>query len=167
MTMTSQSLKGCPMETINRMVTRYNRSAHFYNKEQYDAIIKTEINNLTFRVIHKYSIKDCEYIITSYGNMIDAMKRVRDDGIQLDLNDESIGHRQLALPYVKDWITGKINAKLLILRAKERGETIECCICLDTIITTSLMATKCKHTFHRECIKKWHSKTCPMCRANM
>ena len=35
MTMTSQSLKGCPMEHINRMVSRFNRSAHFYNKEQY------------------------------------------------------------------------------------------------------------------------------------
>ena len=42
----------------------------------------------------------------------------------------------------------------------------ECSICLESIGSTAIFVTKCKHIFHRGCINKWCKTTnsCPLCR---
>jgi len=48
-------------------------------------------------------------------------------------------------------------------------ETYECSICCDEIEKDEIHNTKCKHTFHKQCIDKWFEikSTCPMCRKNL
>jgi hypothetical protein len=42
----------------------------------------------------------------------------------------------------------------------------ECSICLESIGSTAIFVTKCKHIFHKGCINKWCKTTnsCPLCR---
>jgi len=49
------------------------------------------------------------------------------------------------------------------------GENKECSICLKALDTSSENITleKCRHTFHKECLKPWvvaEKRTCPNCR---
>jgi hypothetical protein len=43
---------------------------------------------------------------------------------------------------------------------------LTCPICLDPIVDDK-MTTRCKHSFHKQCIAKWHRNTCPVCREPM
>ena len=42
----------------------------------------------------------------------------------------------------------------------------ECSICLHNIKSNNLIETKCKHKFHKYCLKEWlkTNNTCPICR---
>lgn len=42
----------------------------------------------------------------------------------------------------------------------------ECSICYEELEIKTAHVTGCKHSFHKECIKKWLSvkDTCPICR---
>ena len=44
----------------------------------------------------------------------------------------------------------------------------DCCICMDNI-TNDGFKTKCKHGFHRNCLKKWlqNDSRCPLCRTEI
>ncbi|XP_045477427.1 brassinosteroid-responsive RING protein 1-like [Harmonia axyridis] len=52
----------------------------------------------------------------------------------------------------------------------ERGITFEedCSVCLSRL-TGELYLTDCRHSFHKECIRRWcsNSKCSPMCRTNL
>ena len=44
----------------------------------------------------------------------------------------------------------------------------ECPICLDTMLNTKIIQTKCMHKYHTKCIKEWYNKRknniiCPEC----
>lgn len=49
----------------------------------------------------------------------------------------------------------------------------ECSICMELCKKRNSIKTKCKHVFHKKCLKKWESskccciKTCPNCRSNI
>ena len=44
--------------------------------------------------------------------------------------------------------------------------TYECAICLDVVEDELITLNKCKHQYHKSCIKCWYvkSNTCPLCR---
>lgn len=48
--------------------------------------------------------------------------------------------------------------------------TVECCICMDDIMSTNCITTPCGHTFHANCLMKhtyMNNYTCPCCRAEL
>ena len=48
--------------------------------------------------------------------------------------------------------------------------TVECCICMDDIMSTNCITTPCGHIFHANCLMKhtyMNSYTCPCCRAEL
>lgn len=40
---------------------------------------------------------------------------------------------------------------------------IDCPICLDEMLSDARWCPRCKHPFHRKCLKRW-GKGCPLCR---
>jgi hypothetical protein len=159
--MSSSRLKGCPAENINRIV----RNLVCYNEIYREKLLEFETIRLSNTVVNTYTIKDCISIIISTGDLFDAIKK--SEGIELDMNDKLIYHRQLAIPFVKDWIENKINEKLFLLKTKKDNEERICSICFEEITNTTITVTKCKHAFHKCCLSKWAKNTCPMCRSNI
>lgn len=167
--MSSYRLKECSAEKINKLVYLFDRNSKYYTDTEYNRIYQINIDHLAYGVVNKYTINDCISLITANGDFLDCIKKSID--VQLDMSDPLKFHRQLATPYVKEWITDKINLKLFLLRQKQKGvnkndENI-CSICLDCIPSSKMKITKCKHLFHRECLNKWTKNTCPMCRNNL
>lgn len=161
MAMTLYRLKGCPAENINRIV----RYSQYYGEHYHNIYIEHEIYNLSANVISRYTISDCIAIIISKGDIFDAMKK--SEGIELNMNDKLIYHRQLVLPYVKEWLVNKVNEKIFLLKTKKNSDDRICSICFEEITNLTITITKCKHVFHRCCLNKWGKKTCPMCRNNI
>jgi hypothetical protein len=47
---------------------------------------------------------------------------------------------------------------------------IDCCICMEAIVTTNCTTTSCNHTFHSDCLMKhalYNGFTCPCCRTTL
>ena len=160
-------LLGCPAEFINRIVKRLDNLYHFYDADYYNHFLENEINQLSSNIVNSYCIKDCQSVIISHGDFIDALIKTR--AIDINMSDKLMASRQLALPYVKKWISNKIHQKIFILNAKRKNEEHTCSICLELIpYNASLITvTKCKHVFHNDCIKRWSKTSCPMCRSHM
>lgn len=60
--------------------------------------------------------------------------------------------------------------KLPTLNKQQQQQDL-CNICMDNYTSDSVATTlpKCKHTFHKECIRNWlcnHKVTCPVCRTD-
>ena len=157
----SYRLKGFTAKSISRFVLY----SQWYNEELYNKTVEAEVDYLSKTIIDKYTIADCISIIISNGDIFDAIKR--SEGIELNMNDKLIYHKQLVTPYVKEWILNKINAKVFLLKTKKTPNDRTCCICLEEITHTTIAITKCKHVFHKCCLNKWKKSTCPMCRANI
>jgi hypothetical protein len=49
---------------------------------------------------------------------------------------------------------------------QETEETEECAICFG-LLNEDVYNTKCKHQFHKSCLKKMHNDKCPLCRQQM
>ena len=93
------------------------------------------------------------------------------------------GHRDLVDLFItkgaNDWNNGMFNAainghqalveffnqKLHPVFADYTGTEI-CGICYDTD-AQDLVSTKCNHVFHRECIRLWEQRSCPICRREL
>lgn len=43
----------------------------------------------------------------------------------------------------------------------------DCAICLETLGKVNVSTTKCGHTFHFDCLRKYNKNTCPNCRAEL
>lgn len=160
-------LLGCPAEFINRIVKRFDIIYRFHDSDYYKQYLDNEINQLSTNIINTYCIKDCQNVIISHGDFIDALIKTRD--IDININNKLMAFRQLALPYVKKWISNKIHQKIFILNAKRRNEEHTCSICLEQIPHNAslITVTKCGHVFHNDCIKRWNKTSCPMCRSDM
>jgi len=53
---------------------------------------------------------------------------------------------------------------------KNTTQPIECCICMEDIVTTNCTTTSCNHTFHSDCLMKhalYNGFTCPCCRTTL
>ena len=62
-----------------------------------------------------------------------------------------------------------VTKKLLfnILVDKEIITIDKCPICLETLGEGKIIKTDCEHVYHKECIYKIRSKTCPLCRRKL
>ena len=169
MTMSAYRLKGCPAEKINNLVIQFDRYSQFYTEAEYNRRYEMYVDNLTYHVVNKYTIKECISLISANGDFLDAIKK--SIGVQLDMTDTLKFHRQLASPYIKNWIKDKINVKLFLMKKKRdieyNPQDNTCSICLDVINPMAMKITKCGHLYHRECLNKWGKNTCPMCRNNI
>ena len=157
----SYRLKGFSVKLINRFVS----VSIELNQDIYNRLLPAEVNHLSKIIIDKYTIADCISIIISNGDIFDAIKR--SEGIELNMNDKLIYHRQLVTPYVREWILNKINVKVFLLKTKKTPHDRTCSICLEEITHATIAITKCKHVFHKCCLNNWKKSTCPMCRANI
>lgn len=163
---TANRLLGCPASFINDVVKKLDNMNRYGLITEYDRFVEYEINQLTNRVVNSYSIKDCENVIISQSDFIDALLKSRD--ITIDINNKVIAARVLALPYVKKWISNRIHQKLFILKSKRNNEEHNCSICFESISSMAdINITPCGHVFHNSCIRRWNRKTCPMCRGNL
>jgi BRCA1-associated protein len=159
-------LKGCPAKNINRLVSLLTNYSQYSNEEQYNKQFEYYINDLSYKVVNKYTINECiSIILYDNKNILDAIKK--SNGVQLNLNDPLMFHRQLAFPYVKDWIITKVNSKISYAKLKKSNDDIVCSICLEGFTNSRIKVTKCKHIFHIDCLNKWGRSTCPMCRSNI
>jgi hypothetical protein len=159
-------LKGCSAKTINGLVSLLTNFSRYVKEDDYNKQFEFQVNDLSYRIVNTYSINDCIHIILyDNGNILDAFKKCI--GVQLDLRDPLMFHRQLAFPYIKEWITNKINSKISYTKIKKNNEDIVCSICLEGFTNSKIKVTKCKHIFHIDCLNKWANNTCPMCRTNM
>ena len=54
------------------------------------------------------------------------------------------------------------------LSTNQTDDDLTCCICMDKVCinTASRHQGVCRSLFHYDCITKWESKTCPICRAD-
>ena len=159
----SNRIKDCRADIINKLSIHIERQSQFYNESEYYNIIKYEVNSLSCRIVSNYSIKDCINIIISNGDIFDAIKKSED--IKLDSTNKLLYHRQLALPFIEEFIENKINIKLFLMKTHKEDRI--CSICFEEITNKTLTITKCKHIFHKCCLNKWSKKTCPMCRSNI
>ena len=100
MTMSAYRLKGCPAEKINNLVIQFDRYSQFYTEAEYNRRYEMYVDNLTYHVVNKYTIKECISLIVANGDFLDAIKK--SIGVQLDMTDTLKFHRQLASPYIKD-----------------------------------------------------------------
>ena len=112
--MSSYRLKGCPIDIINKLCHHIQKYSFVYGEDEYKGIINYEVLSLSRRIITTFSIKDCLSIILSQGDLFDAIKR--SEGVELNMNDKLIYHRQLALPYIENIVESKINTKLNIMK---------------------------------------------------
>lgn len=159
-------LIGCSAYDINKIVKRLDVVYRFQHPDYVKQIKEYEVNHLSNKIINQYSIKDCENIIISHTDFIDAILKLRDT--QIDMTNKLVAARQIALPYVKSWISNKIQQKLFLLNAKRNKEEHCCCVCLEPITRVNdITITPCSHVFHNSCMRKWNRKTCPMCRSNL
>jgi hypothetical protein len=163
--MITYPLKGCNTAFINVQVTAVIR----------DINIDETIENKVQTIMHTYTVLDCINIITQFGDIHDAFmkfSKVRAMNVT-ELTDKLIFHQLLAYSYIKNIIEAKIKHKVGKMRAKrfimfDQVTDRTCAICLeDDIQDRHLFMTRCRHTFHSDCISKWHNPTCPNCRANM
>lgn len=163
--MNNQRLIGCPADEINSLVNRIYRYSHYYSDKDLNEFIENEVNIKARNAIYKYSIKECVNIIMFKGDILDAIKKNKD--VVFDFSNSKTYHRQLAYPYVKEWISMKVHEKFYLIRAKINKEEHCCSICLDVITSSTLKMTSCKHAFHKECLTKWGKNICPNCRRNI
>jgi hypothetical protein len=111
--MASIRLKGCPYENIERTARMFLYAGDAY----FNIYIESESRRISKSVADTYSIKDCLSLILSNGDLLDAVKR--SEGVELDMNDKLIYHRQLALPYIENIVKNKIITKLTMMKMRK------------------------------------------------
>lgn len=65
------------------------------------------------------------------------------------------------------WDTINIKDKEMqkLTNIKQEIPILLCSICLDEIDDINKIETRCNHIFHKNCLDKWESNTCPNCRS--
>lgn len=163
---TAKKLHCCYASDINIIVKRLDIMHIYHETEHYNIFKDNEITSLSNRVVEQYTIKDCENIIITHGDFIDALIKSKD--VELDVSNKLASSRKLALPYIKIWITNKVNQKLSLLNIKKNSHEHNCSICFDSFYRGANMTiTPCMHVFHTSCLRRWNKHTCPMCRGHI
>lgn len=117
-----------------------------------------------------HNLDDNEICINSYTHLEYIMKDSFEECMKETINYIDKHHRCiqcecLHMKYKKHRICGQcIIQDILDRKSKSFGE---CVCCSETIYQRNKVTLKCKHTFHKKCIKKITNNKCPLCRSNI
>lgn len=152
----------CSNNDIDIIVKDIKYYSQFYTSKDINNLINYVIKTKINEIIENYNINDCITIILNNGDIYDAINN--NENTCFDMTNKIKFHQELARPYLKDWISKKINEIIFIDLLKKYNDEKICSICLDHIQPILLSLTRCNHSFHKNCILHWINNTCPICR---
>jgi hypothetical protein len=168
-------IKGCKGKDIEKIAKSIIDNAFVVQDNQtIDQLISAKAFAYTCTILTSYDIISSKSIINVFagGNIFQAIVK---SNCALDMTNELMFYRHLALPYIYDIVHTKIHSEYFRVRnvvpiISNPDEIKECSICLSAINSRDLKVTRCNHCFHKQCINQWISRgrrSCPNCRTRM